>query len=214
FVRTAATTLEAAATGLAAAERTADEPAVRTLRDAAKTLGALTRPGDLADARRVAPPLVSIADALVGHALLSLAYACDLGDPDGTVLIAGDPARRHDFGYDVPGRDARLKALWGIASVETRHGPWHLVGSALALDMAMAPLALRRISVDRVPESPMLNLMQRDGFAASVAIMNTMTLTDPDRDLIFENIAEGRRRVATAESSSSDEAHAILRALG
>jgi len=73
--------------------------------------------------------LAPIADALVSHALVSLAYACDLGDPDGTILIAGDPSRRHDFGFDVPGgRDARLKAVWGIATVETRHGPWHLSG--------------------------------------------------------------------------------------
>src|SRR5262249_5980791 len=79
--------------------------------------------------------------------------------------------------------------------VETRGGPWHLVGSALALDVAMAQLALRRISVDRVPESPMLNLMQRDGFAASVAIMNPQAFTDADRDAIAESVERGAARV-------------------
>jgi hypothetical protein len=59
----------------------------------------------------------------------------------------------------------------------------------------------------------MLNLMQRDGFAASVAMMNTMTLTDADRDRIFEGIAEGRRRVAAAVNRS-DEADAIVRTVG
>ena len=203
-VRNAAATLDGAATELAAAERTQDNQTIRSLRDAARTLSALTRPADLADARRLAGPLGPIADTLVGNALLSLAYASALGDPDGTILIAGDPSRRHDFGYDLPGRDARQKAMWGIATIETRKGPWHLVGSALALDVAMAPLALRRISLDRVPETPMLNLMQRDGFAASVAIINTVTLTDADRDRIFERVAEGRRRVAAV--NSSDEA--------
>ena len=212
-VRAAAATLSGAASELATAERTQDDQTIRSLREAARTLSALTRPADLADARRVAGPLGPIADTLVGNALLSLAYAGALGDPDGTILIAGDPSRRHDFGYDVPGRDARQKAMWGVATIETRKGPWHLVGSALALDMAMAPLVLRRISVDRVPETPMLNLMQRDGFAASVAIMNTLTLTDADRDRIFELVAEGRRRVSTAVGNS-DETDGIVRTLG
>jgi hypothetical protein len=211
-VRGAATTLDAAASELAVAERPADEPAIRSLREASRALAGLTRPGDLADARRVAAPLAPIADALVGSALVSLAYACDLGDPDGTILIAGDPSRRHDFGHGVPGRDARLKAMWGIASIETRRGPWHLVGSVLALDVAMAPLALRRISVDRVPAAPMLNLMQRDAFAATVAVMNGATLSDPDRDRIADRISEGRRRVARL-AGGGESVEAIARAI-
>ena len=195
-VREAAMALDAAAAELAVAERPADEPSVRSLRDASRALGAIRRPADLNDARRVVAPLASVADVMLGNALVSLAYACDLGDPDGTILIAGDPSRRHDFGYDALGRDARMKAMWGIASIETRRGPWHLVGSALALDMAMAPLALRRISVDRVPEAPMLNLMQRDGFAGTVAVMNERGLADADRDRIADLIDRGRQRVA------------------
>ena len=89
---------------------------------------------------------------MLGEALLSLAYALDLGDPEGTMLIAGDPSRRHDFGYGLAGRDARVKATWGIAITETRDGPSHLVGSALALDIAMAPLALRRIKSTAFPK--------------------------------------------------------------
>lgn len=212
-VRDAVAAIDAAATELSVAERPADEAAIRALRDGARTLRALTRPADLPDARRVAAALAPIADVMVGNALVSLAYACALGDPDGTVLIAGDPSRRHDFGYDVPGKDARLRAMWGIASVETRRGPWHLVGSALALDVAMAPLALRRISIDRVPESPMLNLMQRDGFAASVAVMNITQLSDADRDRIADRIAAGRARMAQLASGGSEAAGAIAREL-
>ena len=56
-------------------------------------------------------PGVTLDDLLLGHALVSLAYACDLGDPDGTVLIAGDPSRRHDYGYNAASRDARSRAM-------------------------------------------------------------------------------------------------------
>ena len=189
--------LDAAAMELAVAERAADESAIRTLREAARALASIRRPADLGDARKAVGPLGAISDALVGHALVSLAYACDLGDPDGTILIAGDPSRRHDYGYDVAGRDARIRAMWNVATIETRKGPWHLVGSALALDVAMAPLALRRISVDRVPESPMLNLMHRDGFAAAVAVMNPEATSDADRDRIADLVNRGRARVAS-----------------
>ncbi|HZW73877.1 MAG TPA: hypothetical protein VFF43_10035, partial [Caldimonas sp.] len=194
-LRDAARTLESAAMEIAAAEQPADESAIKTLRETARTLASIRRPGDVGDARRAVAALGTIADALLSHALVSLAYACDLGDPDGTILIAGDPSRRHDYGYDVPGRDGRTKAMWGVAAIETHRGPWHLVGSVLALDAAMAPVALRRISVDRVPQSPMLNLMHRDGFAAAVAIMNGAALSDADRDGIAEFIDRGRRRV-------------------
>ncbi|HUK36211.1 MAG TPA: hypothetical protein VLV86_19980, partial [Vicinamibacterales bacterium] len=190
-------TLEAAAMQVASAEQPADESAIKTLRDAARTLASSRRAADAADARRAVAPLDAIADTLLGRALVSLAYACDLGDPEGTILIAGDPSRRHDYGHDAPGREGRSKAEWAVASIETRHGPWHLLGSALALDVAMAPLALRRISVDRVPDSPMLNLMHRDGFAAAVAIMNAAALSDDDRDRIAEFVDRGRRRIAS-----------------
>jgi hypothetical protein len=198
--RDAATKLTAAATELAAAERASDTAAVRALREAAQTVGGIRRPGDLADAKRAGAQLVPVVDDMLGAALLSLAYAFDLGDPEGTVLIAGDPSRRHDFGHNLPGRDARARSMWGVASVETRGGPWHLVGSALALDLAMAQLSLRRISVDRVPESPMLNLMQRDGFAASVAVMDPLALTDSDRDAIAARVEQGAARVQAVVS--------------
>jgi len=211
-VRAAAATLDAAAEEIGAADRSAGDAAVRVLRETSRTLAAITRPADASAARRVAAPLAEAADALLGHALLSLAYACDLGDPDGTILIAGDPARRHDFGYGVPGRDARLRVMWSLPSIETRRGPWHLVGSVLALDVAMAPLALRRISVDRVPESPMINLMQRDGFAATVAVMNGAALSDAARDRIADHISDGRRRVerlAAGDAAVEKVAHDV-----
>jgi hypothetical protein len=85
--------------------------------------------------------------------------------------------------------------MWGVATTETRNGPSHLVGSVLALDLAMAPLALRRITTDRIPEAPMLNLVQRDSFAATVAVMDPRALSDEGRDDIAAFIDRGRRRL-------------------
>jgi len=211
--REAATKLTAATAEMATGERAADAATLRTLKEAAQTLAGIKRAGELSDAKRVGAQLVTTADEMLGASLLSLAYAFDLGDPEGTILIAGDPSRRHDFGHALPGRDARVRSMWSVASVETRGGPWHLVGSALALDLAMAQLALRRISVDRVPESPMLNLMQRDGFAASVAVLNPQSLTDQDLDAIAESVDRGGARLQ-AVVAGRESVDAIVGAIG
>jgi hypothetical protein len=111
---------------------------------------------------------------------------------------------RHDFGYGMPGRDSRVKAMWSVATTETRNGPSHLVGSALALDVAMAPLALRRLNTDRVPEAPMLNLVQRDGFAVSVAVIDPRALTDEARDRIAALVERGQQRLRALTPELAD----------
>ncbi len=196
IVRDGAAELTTFAAELASAARTAaDRERVVAVREAVQTLEAIRRPADLSNARKVSAPLTAAADVLLGEALLSLAYACELGDPEGTILIAGDPSVRHDFGHGLPNREGRIKAMWSVAITETRNGPSHLVGSVLALDLAMAPLALRRINTDRIPEAPMLNLVQRDSFAATVAIMDPRALTDEALDDIAAFIDRGRRRL-------------------
>ncbi len=197
-------------------ETARDKDTLAAIRETLQALTAIRRPSDLPDARRAGAELETVADAMLGEALLSLSYAINLGDPDGTILIAGDPSRRHDFGYGLPGRDARVKAMWGVALTETRSGPSHLVGSALALDVAMAPLALRRITTDRVPESPMLNLMQRDSFAATVSVMDPRALLDKDRDEIAARIERGRARVDALGSNpgANDTIDALARDAG
>ena len=211
-VHDGAAALTTAAAELASNARTgADRERVVAIREAVQTLEGIKRPADLSDARKVAAPLTAAADVLTGEALLSLAYACDLGDPDGTILIAGDPSARHDFGYNLPSREARNRAMWAVAITETRNGPSHLVGSALALDLALAPLALRRIDTDRVPEAPMLNLVQRDSFAATVAVMNPRTLSDEARDAIAAFVERGQRRLEGLDPGS---AATIARELG
>jgi hypothetical protein len=187
----------------AAGRSAADRERVVTIREAAQVLESIKRPGDLSDARKVAAPLTAVSDAMLGEALISLAYACELGDPEGTILIAGDPSVRHDFGYGMPSRDTRVKAMWSVAITETRNGPSHLIGSALALDLAMAPLGLKRISTDRIPEAPMLNMVQRDSFAATVAVMDSRALTDEARDEIAAYVDRGRRRMTAVDPEAA-----------
>ena len=111
---------------------------------------------------------------MLAEVLLSIAYAADVGDPDGTVLLADDVSRRHDFGFGakdvescVCGRRGRCRAQDVTPGV-----PWHVSGSLLGLDVALAPLALRRLNFERVLEAPKLTSNERDTFALSVSLLN------------------------------------------
>lgn len=160
----------------------------------------LSRVGKEKDARaaaRIVEPCGAVADGILTDALLSLAYAVDLGDPEGTVLLAGNVALRHDFGLAVKDAEARARMAWGMPKAAVAPGTaWHVAGSLLGLDIGLAPLALRRINADHVIGAPTLTANERETFAASLALMNPFALEDADRDAIGVALARGRARVA------------------
>lgn len=142
-------------------------------------------------------PLSAVTDTLLAEALLSIAYAIDIGDPDSTVTLAGNVARRHDFGLGLVGRDVRARASWALPHQEVAPGvPWHVAGSALGLDVALASLALRRIDNGRVGGAPRLTSNERQTFSMSVALLNPFAFEDSDREAIVDGVRRGRQRVA------------------
>ena len=46
--------------------------------------------------------------------------------------------------------------------------PWHVGGSILGLDVALAPLNLRRMTMDRIADAPKLSSIEREALAVSV----------------------------------------------
>jgi hypothetical protein len=164
-----------------------------------KTIDELTKTNRSRDPKRTvraAEPLVDLADDMLAYSLLSIAYAAEVGDPDGAVLLADDVSRRHDFGFGVRDSDIRVRTAWAPPHQEViPNVPWHVTGSVLGLDIALAPLALRRISFDGVLEAPRLTAPERESFALSVSLMNPFALLDRDRDAIVEEIASGTERV-------------------
>jgi hypothetical protein len=169
------------------------------LRKAHEDLTRAARNKDARRAPRIAEALVDAADDLLGRALLSFAYAMYVGDPDGTVLLAGDVSHRHDFGFGVKDGTLRTRAAWAVPRQDVAPGvPWHVNGSLVALDLALAPLALRRLNFDHLMHAPRLTSNERDTFAMSVALMNPYALRDADRDAIVDAIARGAARLAEA----------------
>src|SRR6185295_9050610 len=77
------------------------------VRKAADELTKAIRSRDAKRAPRIAAPLLNLSDELLSQALLSFAYAIDLGDPDGAILLVDDVSRRHDFGFAA--KDAELR---------------------------------------------------------------------------------------------------------
>jgi hypothetical protein len=159
----------------------------------------LTRAARSADTRRihrVVASLTELVDILTGHALLSIAYAAAIGDADGSALLGANVALRHDFGFLRRDGESRARAPWALPRQEFQPGvPWHVTGSLLGLDVALAPLGLRRLTMDRLADAPRLSSTEREAFAVNVGLMEPRRLRDTDQRLISAAVARGRERV-------------------
>jgi hypothetical protein len=154
------------------------------------------RSGDTRRAVRDSESLLSLADITLGESLVTIVYAAHLGDPDGPALLGANVALRHDFGFARRDGELRTKLPWAIPRQDFQPGvPWHIVGSLVGLDIALAPLNLKRLSLDSLERPPRLPSIERDGFAVNVALLNPRNLRDADRDRIVDALARGRSRV-------------------
>ena len=162
----------------------------------------------------VAKTLLEGVDVALADALLAIAYAIDLGDPNGPVRFGSKVGCRHDFGFSNRNDDRRARAAWALPKQVFKDGvPWHVEGSALGLDVALAPLALRRTSDEPPASAPTLTALEREAFAASLALIDPRALRDADRDLIAEATARGERRVAALGADNHD-VDSIAREIG
>lgn len=133
-------------------------------------------------------------------ALTALAYVPALGDPDGPVTLSPDVFTRHAFG--PAGVNAGRQHAWAPPVERSGSGAaWHVEGSLLGLDLALARIALRRISVDDMPAIPTINLNDQLTLARTAVAMRPAALADDRRDRIAAAIERGRKRLAEAGSS-------------
>jgi hypothetical protein len=161
-------------------------------------LGRARRARDVGRAAKSSAPLAALVDIVLGETLLSFAYALDLGDPAGTALLTRNVALRHDFGLGRRDQPFRSRLVWAVPRQDFLPGvPWHIVGSALGLDIALSPLGLRRITADRLGAVPSLPSNERHAFAVGVALMDPARLSDPDRAQLAEAVARGHQRAAS-----------------
>lgn len=172
-------------------------PPVKDVLARAAQMASRTAPED-AQARSAAlVNLMDLGDVLLADALTSFAYAMATSDPDSSMLLGGDPARRHDFGRTLqPGREPN--GPWRVA--EERRGPdgaLVIQGSLLGLNRVLALFSVRRLSIEAISVPPTLEVREARTFAESALLLSPFDLTDASRDLLVAAIGRGRARVAT-----------------
>jgi hypothetical protein len=160
--------------------------------------------GTQADAKRldnIATRLSPAEDAALADVLTSLLYAMWLGDPQGQAFLAGNVARRHDYGVRLMTGAEREQTPWDIPLETSGDGePWHMRGALLGLDIGLGRLALRRTRLD-LPESlPTLNESDRRTLVTTLALTNVLDLRPDQAHRVAEWLREGRARLADAAS--------------
>jgi hypothetical protein len=136
----------------------------------------------------------------LARAMAALVYAPALGDPDGPVTLSPDVVSRHVFGSSAQPGSGREFA-WTAAQERTGTSlGWHVAGSLFGIDVALARIALRRLSADDMPAIPTINLNDQFTLARTAVAMDWADLDDGDRDRLAHAIARGRTRVEAAGS--------------
>lgn len=138
----------------------------------------------------------------IAEALMVLIYAPALGDQEGPALLGGDIPMRHNFGIEGAAGVRRDYLAWSLPREQVGDdSPWHIEGSLLGLDVALARLSLRRLADNEMPVAPTINLNDLLTLARTVRVLNPDHLTNSDRDALVAAIARGRKRVAAARGN-------------
>jgi hypothetical protein len=126
--------------------------------------------------------------------LAAIVYAGALGDPESPAATGGPVWRRHRFSSNGPG-EADSTVAWRLAIEVFGSDGWHLAGSLLQLDTALAHLSLRRMDATEMPAASVLSTTDRRTLAISVVRIDSPAMRDSDRDEVAAAIARGRERV-------------------
>jgi hypothetical protein len=178
---------------------------LRRLEGVRKRQGGRGLAGALRDCRDPAEAQRRTCAHVVAEALVSIVYASHLGEPEGPALRGADPSRRHSFGPDP----------WTLPVERMGPGiPWHVQGSLLGLETALARLALHPLDADALPDRvPVIDAVQRRGLALGAGLARSAELGDPDRDALAAAVGSGRRR-AQALRAAGPELDAVARDAG
>jgi hypothetical protein len=125
-------------------------------------------------------------------------------------ITAAEAASRHEFWSRATG--ANRAAAWRlpVPDSDAEHA-WHATGSLLGLDARLAEFSLVRVSSTLPLRRPTLNDEDRRGLVEAVALVNSIALTDADRDAVVAAIRNGRSKLAAV--GTPDDAVALADAV-
>ena len=180
------------------------EPSERTTASPPADLGSLSEEvsrdlarvrtrGDLKRLSAITARLVRPEDAVLADVLTSLLYAMWLGDPQGQAFLAGNVARRHDYGVRLMTGADREQTPWLLPMETSGDGqPWHLRGALLGLDVGLARLTLRRTNLDLPHDQPTLNESDRRTLMTTLALTMASDLDQASASRVAAWLREGR----------------------
>lgn len=178
--------------------------------EASRDLALVRTRNDVKRLGDIAGLLARAEDAALADVLTSVLYAIWLGDPSGQPFLAGNVARRHDYGVRLMTGESRAETPWAVPIETSGDGePWHLRGALLGLDVGLARLALRRTRFDRPDQQPTLNDSDRRTLMVGLALTGPTDL----EPLAASNMASWLRR-GRAVAGSPTQLSAAIGTLG
>jgi hypothetical protein len=142
-----------------------------------------------------------VAAAVAALALTEFAYAANMGWAEDLPLTAAGASRRHVF---VRTQGPRRQRFWSTPAVNAeRRLPWHVSGSLLGLDVALAPVALRRLSRRPPAEMPLLNTGDRVTLVATAAVLSPRRFGDEARDTVTGFVRDALDRIENVRDRSA-----------
>ena len=168
----------------------------RGLDDVARRIESARKDRDQAALRREAR---RAAETICSAVLASLPYAPHLAVTE-VPSLGADIAFRHEFVADDQGVESRRMRPWQIARGEA-HGDtgWHLQGSLLLLDLALADWYLRR-NGEPPTTAPVLDERDVTALAQTAAIARSGGSRTAEIDEVASAVPAGRRLAAGAGS--------------
>ena len=113
-------------------------------------------------AAAVGERLRRLESAVLADVLTSIVYALSLGDPDGRTFLAGNVARRHEFGRHLIAPSERERTRWMMPFEAAGDGkPWHMRGALFGLDIGLGRMTLRRTRGDLPALHPTISQADR-----------------------------------------------------
>ncbi len=158
--------------------------------------GASPKPGQAQAAGRV-DASADWLNVLSAEVLASYAYAVAIGDPESPMLLAGDPARSHDFAVGRSG-------TWLVATSVRADSQLILRGSLFGLERALAVPSLRQTMLDAPAAAPRIGEADVQGIAESAVTLDPLRLDDQGRDAMAAVLRRGRERLAAAARNPAD----------
>ena len=146
--------------------------------------------------------LEDLAEALATQGFIELVYAANMGWAEELPLRAMAAARRHSFVADTASGTETVYWRAPFIVTDTRE-PWHLSGSLLGMDVALAPVALRRTSLRPLTAAPSLNVGDRAVLITTAALLDRRVFTEEGQHQLVDLVARGRTRVKEANDPTS-----------